>query len=133
MEDTIAVGKFCGDPRYVLSCWWDAPFYVGHICINSHNSNACNVGRPGGPEFYISTLDNTANHGPGSQGSKTEADSCFGSFDGDPNAERIVKRMQKQPGAGKNGFVNGNANYIKIVSLHLRPTSDITDKVSNVY
>ena len=35
------------------------------------------AGRPGGPEFYISTVDNVRNHGPGSQGSKTEADSCF--------------------------------------------------------
>ena len=35
------------------------------------------AGRPGGPAFYVSTVDNTANHGPGSQGSATEADSCF--------------------------------------------------------
>ena len=35
------------------------------------------AGRPGGPEFYISLVDNTDNHGPGSQGSKTEADGCF--------------------------------------------------------
>ena len=26
------------------------------------------IGRPGGPSFYISTVDNTHNHGPGSQG-----------------------------------------------------------------
>lgn len=30
------------------------------------------AGRPGGPEFYISLVDNTQNHGPASQGSKTE-------------------------------------------------------------
>ena len=30
------------------------------------------LGRPGGPPFYISTQDNTENHGPGSQGSKSE-------------------------------------------------------------
>ena len=35
------------------------------------------AGRPGGAAFYISTVDNTRNHGPGSQGSRTEADSCF--------------------------------------------------------
>ncbi len=30
--------------------------------------------RPGGPEMYISTVDNVQNHGPASQGSKTEAE-----------------------------------------------------------
>lgn len=30
------------------------------------------AGRPGGPPFYISTVDNVRNHGPGSQGSATE-------------------------------------------------------------
>lgn len=38
------------------------------------------AGRPGGPDFYISTQDNTRNHGPGGQGSydlPAEADSCF--------------------------------------------------------
>lgn len=35
------------------------------------------AGRPGGPEFYISTQDNTKNHGPGGQGDPHEADACF--------------------------------------------------------
>lgn len=35
------------------------------------------AGRPSSSAFYISTVDNTYNHGPGSQGSKTEADACF--------------------------------------------------------
>jgi len=38
------------------------------------------AGRPGGPDFYISTVDNTRNHGPGGQSSyamKGEADPCF--------------------------------------------------------
>ena len=34
-----------------------------------------NSGRPGGPAFYISTVDNSQNHGPGSQGSKSEVKS----------------------------------------------------------
>jgi cyclophilin family peptidyl-prolyl cis-trans isomerase len=40
------------------------------------------AGRPGGPDFYISTVDNTHNHGPGSQNEDAklfnEADPCFG-------------------------------------------------------
>jgi cyclophilin family peptidyl-prolyl cis-trans isomerase len=37
-------------------------------------------GRPGGPEFYINTMDNTAFHGPGGQDQHAlshEADPCF--------------------------------------------------------
>lgn len=75
------------------------------------------IGRPGGPEFYISTVDNTKNHGPASQGSKTEADSCFGriisGFD-------VVEKMKKQPGAGPNGFINSPEDYIRIPSITLK-------------
>ena len=53
------------------------------------------TGRPGGPDFYISTIDNTSNHGPGSQGSATEADSVFASV---VVGEDVVEHMQKQPG-----------------------------------
>jgi len=38
------------------------------------------AGRPGGPDFYVSTVDNTLNHGPGGQTSyalPSEADPCF--------------------------------------------------------
>ena len=39
------------------------------------------AGRPGGPDFYISKVDNSANHGPGGQSHHDlheEADPCFG-------------------------------------------------------
>ena len=74
------------------------------------------TGRPGGPEFYISTVSNVGNHGPGSQGSKTEADSCFGRI---LRGEDIVKRMEGQPGAGGSGFITSKDNHIKITSLRL--------------
>jgi hypothetical protein len=76
------------------------------------------AGRPGGPEFYISTVDNTENHGPASQGSKTEADSCFGKI---VDGFEVVKRMQKQPGGSKgSGFVSDSNNFIRITALHVR-------------
>lgn len=79
------------------------------------------AGRPGGPAFYISTVDNSDNHGPGSQGSRTEADGCFGRV---LEGEDVVKRMQKQPGKTKpSGFVDNPHNYIKILSFEiLEPT-----------
>lgn len=74
------------------------------------------AGRPGGPPFYISTVDNTANHGPGSQGSKTEADSCFGRV---YRGQEVVERMKKQPGRGQSGFINDEKNYINIPFLKI--------------
>ena len=56
------------------------------------------VGRPSGPAWYVSTQDNTRNHGRGSQQSHNpyEADSCFGRvIDGYDTA---VQRIKKVPG-----------------------------------
>jgi hypothetical protein len=78
------------------------------------------AGRPGGPAFYISTVDNTHNHGPASQGSKTEADGCFGKILGGGEVEAVVNRMKLQPGAQKpNGFVSPASNHIAIESVRL--------------
>ena len=77
------------------------------------------AGRPGGPAFYISTVDNTANHGPASQGSKSEADGCFGRI---ANGEEVVRRMALQPGRSKpSGFVSDGKNFIKIKAMKLLP------------
>lgn len=77
------------------------------------------AGRPSGSSaFYISTVDNTRNHGPGSQGSKTEADAVFGSVDS--VSIGVVKRMSRQPGAkGGAGFINDGSKHIQIVSMKL--------------
>ena len=76
------------------------------------------AGRPGGPEFYISTVDNVRNHGPGSQGSKTEADSCFAKV---VSGADVVERMRKQPAPKGLGFVNDKADYIVVEEIQLRP------------
>lgn len=87
------------------------------------------AGRPGGPAFYISTVDNTHNHGPGSQGSRTEADGIIGKLldiekpaerpaGGEASSRDILMWMQRQPGGMKgSGFVNGKENFIEIVGL----------------
>jgi hypothetical protein len=81
------------------------------------------AGRPSGSRaIYISTVDNTHNHGPGSQGSKTEADCLFGKVT--KQSHEIVQRMEKQPGAaGGAGWVSDPSNYITITSLELLPSS----------
>lgn len=75
------------------------------------------AGRPGGPEFYISTIDNVLNHGPGSQGSKTEADSCFAKVS--PGYESVVERMRRQPAPQGLGFVKDPSDFIRILRVEM--------------
>ena len=79
------------------------------------------AGRPGGPEFYISLVDNTFNHGPGSQGSKTEADGCFAHVI-EGWEDTIEKRLKKQPGGNPKtgGFIGDNKNFIRIKSITMK-------------
>jgi hypothetical protein len=74
------------------------------------------AGRPGGPAFYISTIDNTRNHGIGPN--THEADGCFGRI---YSGEEVVTRMKNQPGVDRkrNGFVNGGENFISITTLRI--------------
>jgi len=80
------------------------------------------AGRPSSSQFYISTVDNVRNHGPGSQGSATEADACFAKLVGaeaksGPSVE-VVKRLAKQPGGKKpNGFVESASDFVIIESF----------------
>jgi hypothetical protein len=82
------------------------------------------AGRPSSSAFYVSTMDNVGNHGPGSQGSKTEADSCFAKLVGaeaksGPSVD-VIGRLSKQPGAsGPNGFVSPASNHVQITSFKL--------------
>jgi hypothetical protein len=80
------------------------------------------AGRPSSAHaLYISTMDNSGNHGPGSQGSKTEADGIIGEILTQQGID-VVTRMQQQPGAGKGaGFVSDSKNFIEILDLTLRP------------
>jgi hypothetical protein len=59
------------------------------------------AGRPSGPAWYISLLDNTKNHGPGSQQKRNpyEADACFGKVV--QGMDDVVRnRIAKMPGQG---------------------------------
>ena len=59
------------------------------------------AGRPSGPAFYVSIMDNSRNHGPGSQQKKNpyEADSCFGKVV-EGFEDVVLKRITKMPGSG---------------------------------
>jgi len=77
------------------------------------------AGRPSGPAFYISLINNSKNHGPGSQQKYNphEADSNFGKVV-EGWDEVVIAKMKKQPGAeGGNSFVRGNENHILITNM----------------
>lgn len=55
------------------------------------------AGRPGGPDFYISTKDNSKIHGPGGQskyGDAGDADPCFAKV---THGQDIIERMHNSP------------------------------------
>jgi cyclophilin family peptidyl-prolyl cis-trans isomerase len=75
------------------------------------------AGRPGGPDFYISTQDNSKIHGPGGQTSyddPTEADPCFAKviegFD-------VVDRMHHSP--VQPGGYKHMVNNVAILSMRI--------------
>jgi hypothetical protein len=78
------------------------------------------AGRPGGPDFYVSTQDNTLNHGPGGQTSyeeASEADPCFAKVV--PGFEHVVDRMHKaevKPGGYKHMVHNIAIRYMRLLS-----------------
>lgn len=88
------------------------------------------AGRPGGPDFYISTVDNTANHGPGGQGSyevSEEADSCFGKVIG---GEDVVARMRKL--SVLPGSFNELKSLVTITEAKIIPQAVTADKSNEV-
>jgi cyclophilin family peptidyl-prolyl cis-trans isomerase len=75
------------------------------------------AGRPGGPDFYVSTLDNTRNHGPGGQASyavASEADPCFAKV---VEGFEAVDRMQKM--SVKPDDYSGMNHYVAIKTVKI--------------
>ena len=78
------------------------------------------AGRPSSRSaMYISNLDNTRNHGPASQGSKTEADCIIGEL-ADEASIAVAKEMTKQKGGAKgSGFISDKSKFVHISSLRV--------------
>jgi cyclophilin family peptidyl-prolyl cis-trans isomerase len=75
------------------------------------------AGRPGGPDFYVSTNDNSRLHGPGGQTSyedPSEADSCFAKI---VQGTEIIDRMQLGP--VKPGGYKALVDNVAIISMRL--------------
>jgi hypothetical protein len=76
------------------------------------------AGRPGGPDFYVSVLDNTRNHGPGGQGNYAdpqEADPCFGKVVEGFDAVDRMHKMPKEPGDYEAMVRNVGIEYARIL------------------
>jgi cyclophilin family peptidyl-prolyl cis-trans isomerase len=78
------------------------------------------AGRPGGPDFYVSLIDNTRNHGPGGQVAydhPTEADPCFGKVVEGFDAIDRMHMMPVKPG-GFQGMVNNvGIAYARVLDI----------------
>jgi cyclophilin family peptidyl-prolyl cis-trans isomerase len=85
------------------------------------------AGRPGGPDFYISTMDNSKLHGPGGQTSyedPTEADPCFAKV---VEGFNVVDRMGLSP--VKPGNYKAMVHSVAIVSMKLMQEEKVEQKV----
>jgi hypothetical protein len=82
------------------------------------------AGRPGGPDFYVSTMDNTRNHGPGGQSSyeeASEADPCFAKVV--PGYEAVVDRMARSD--IQEGGYRRMKHYVAIRHMRLVPEDEV--------
>ena len=76
------------------------------------------AGRPGGPDFYISTMDNTRLHGPGGQTNyedPTEADPCFAKVVDGIDVVQRMEQLETKDGAYKSLVDNVAITSMKIV------------------
>lgn len=82
------------------------------------------AGRPSGPAWYVSTVDNTKNHGPGSQQKHNpyEADSCFGKIV--VGFDDVIQRIKKVDG---NGFISDRRKHVLIKSMEILVPSQNSD------
>jgi hypothetical protein len=88
------------------------------------------AGRPGGPDFYVSTRDNTWNHGPGGQvgyEEKSEADPCFAKVV--PGYEAVVDRMARSN--VQTGSYKRMQHYVAIRTVRLLSKEEV-DRLPNV-
>lgn len=123
---TYKRGEFHRNAGHVLQAQVSADFQGGVVYMEydrryPHQKHTLGyAGRGGGNAIYINTINNTMNHGPGTDrgGKDPESDTNFGKI---ISGEEVVYWMQKQPGhkGSKSGFVSGSENMIKILSFTL--------------
>lgn len=121
-------GNFKRNAPHVLQAKLEMNKEIKPFAFQEYNPNYTHkeytlgfAGRPStAGHIYISSRNNSRNHGPGSQGSKTEADAIIGEIIGGEHDIDIIKRMRTQPGASeKNGFVQDPNNFISIQKITL--------------
>jgi hypothetical protein len=138
IAQTFKSGQFHRNAGHVLQSQIQAKFTGGVVFMEYHRAFPHEkytlgfAGRGGGNAFYISTQNNTSVHGPGTDrgGKDPESDTDFGLIIPGYNGEDIVKSMTKQTGSkSKNGFIEGNKNFIGIQSLRLLSTEKMREEI----
>lgn len=121
-------GNFKRNAPHVLQAKLEMDKHIEPFAFQEYSQNYTHkeytigyAGRPSNAQhIYISTRDNTRNHGYGSQGSKTEADGIIGEIIGGYNDIDVVNRMRSQPGVSqKNGFIHDPKHFISIQYMRL--------------
>jgi len=114
--DSWAGGSFFRNAGHVLQAKTEVETPRGHLAFQEYSPEFPHAeytlgyaGRPGGPQFYISIMDNIQNHGPASQGSKTEADGCFGRV---MKGKEVVDRLKNDWGINKKGFHGDDMGFL---------------------
>ena len=108
---TFLKGEFNRNAAHVLQTWVQTESTKGKRNDNSmpfqeyspefpHKQYTTGyAGRPSGPEWYVSIMDNTDNHGPGTQQKENpyEADSNFGKIVDEPSNYETIKMIHSVP------------------------------------
>jgi hypothetical protein len=126
-----AFHRFAHHVLQVMAKTTQAPYKIQHLAFQEyspeypHNGRTVGyAGRPSGPAWYVSLIDNSHNHGPGSQQKRNpyEADSCFGKVIS--GWEDSVLRMKKVPGKE---FLNDAKKHVLITSMIIQVPSPSGD------
>jgi cyclophilin family peptidyl-prolyl cis-trans isomerase len=81
------------------------------------------TGRPGGPSFYISTKDNTKNHGPGGYAADGQGDPCFAKV---ISGFEVVDKMHQASGTIREGeWKHTKGGSIAVRSMKYIPQSQL--------
>lgn len=87
------------------------------------------AGRPGGPDFYISTKDNSRVHGPGGQqdyDDPSEADPCFAKVVAGFDLVKHMEQSRVQPGGYRR-----MEHYVSIRTMRLIPEQVAKDHIEH--
>lgn len=117
---------------HVLQAYVGTQQKVQHLAFQEYSDKWPHIertvgyaGRPSGPDWYVSILDNALDHGPGTQqkANPHEADSCFGKVI--EGYDKVVKRISKVPGKE---FIDDESKHVIIRKMVIMVPAESGDE-----